>query len=62
MAKSLDSDTLYVFTDSALRNFSKTYRNKNDLWGILNNVMLLSLYLLPCGKYDLVGIEIRQNK
>ena len=59
MAKSLDSDTLYVYIDSGLWNFSKAHHNKDDILGILDDVLLLAPNLLPCGRCDLVGIEIR---
>jgi len=53
--ESLDSDTLYVFIDSALWNFSKAHHLQHNLLGILDNVPILGPGLLPCTKCDMSG-------
>ena len=55
LAQSLDSDTLYVFINSALWNFSKVHSYRENLLGILDNVPILAPGLLPCSKCDLTG-------
>jgi hypothetical protein len=55
MAQSLDSDTLYVFIDSALWNFSKAHNHQDDLLGILDSVPILAPGLMPCNKCDMSG-------
>ena len=55
MGGSLDSDTLYVFIDSALWNFSKAHNHQDDLLGILDSVPILAPGLMPCIKCDMSG-------
>ena len=58
LAQSLDSDTLYVFIDSSLWNFSKAHSHRENLLGILDNVPILAPGLLPCSKCDFSGFTI----
>jgi hypothetical protein len=55
MEQSLDLDTLYVFIDSALWNFSKANSHNDNLLGILDSVPILAPGLMPCSKCDLSG-------
>jgi hypothetical protein len=55
LAQSLDSDTLYVFINSALWNFSKAHSHRENLLGILDDVPILAPGLLPCSKCDFAG-------
>jgi len=55
MEQSLDLDTLYVFVDSALWNFSKVHNHLDDLLGILDSVPILAPSFLPCIKCNLSG-------
>ena len=55
MGRSLDSNTLYVFIDSALWNFSKAHSHNDDLLGILDSVPILAPGLMPCIKCDMSG-------
>ena len=55
MGRSLDSNTLYVFIDSALWNFSKAHSHNDDLLGILDSVPILAPGLMPCSKCDMSG-------
>jgi hypothetical protein len=55
LEQSLDLDTLYVFIDSALWNFSKAHHDQRNLLGILDNVPILGPGLLPCTKCDMSG-------
>ena len=55
MGQSLDSDTLYVFIDSALWNFSKAHNHQDDLLGILDSVPILAPGLMPCNTCDMSG-------
>jgi hypothetical protein len=57
MGRSLDSDTLYVFIDSALWNFSKAHNHQDDLLGILDNMPILAPNLLPCIKCNMAGFQ-----
>jgi len=53
MEQSLDLDTLYIFIDSALWNFSKANSHNDNLLGILDSVPILAPGLMPCSKCDL---------
>jgi hypothetical protein len=55
MEQSLDLDTLYVFIDSALWNFSKANSHNENLLGILDSVPILAPGLMPCSKCDMSG-------
>jgi len=55
MEQSLDLDTLYIFIDSALWNFSKAHNHQDDLLGILDSVPILAPGLMPCNKCDMSG-------
>ena len=55
MEQSLDLDTLYVFIDSALWNFSKAHHREGELLGVLDSVPILAPGLMPCSKCDLSG-------
>lgn len=57
MSESLDLDTLYLFIDSALWNFSKAHGHNDDLLGILDNVPILAPGLMPCNKCDMSGFQ-----
>ena len=57
MEQSLDLDTLYVFIDSALWNFSKAHNHQDDLLGILDSVPILAPGLMPCSKCDMSGFQ-----
>jgi hypothetical protein len=57
MEQSLDLDTLYIFIDSALWNFSKANSHNDNLLGILDSVPILAPGLMPCNKCDMSGFQ-----
>ena len=58
LAQSFDSDTLYVFINSELWNFSKAHSHRENLLGILDSVPILAPGLLPCSKCDFTDFTI----
>jgi hypothetical protein len=55
MSMSLERNTLYVFIDSAMWNFSKAHHKKENLLGSLDSMPILAPKLLPCSKCDMTG-------